>query len=271
MSEFVKPQESSGTLATTTSIANDLTALGVSSGDIVLVHSSLSSIGWVSGGAVSVIKALQSVLGIDGTLVMPTHTSHLSDPVLLRPPSVPRTWAQTIRETLPAFDRLVTPSNGMGVIPETFRTLPEVVRSNHPHDSFAAMGPRAPDIATQHSLHHGLGEHSPLAALYRLGAKVLLLGVSHDSSTALHLAENKANYRGKRFVKNGAPVLTDGKRQWVTVEHLDYQVGDFNRIGHSYATQTREVNYGYIGRGQSLLMPMRGLVDYAVDWMEQNR
>lgn len=271
MSNIADIFQATGAPATAASIADDLVNLGVRPGQTLLVHSSLSSIGWVSGGPVSVIDALRNVLGSDGTLVMPTHTSHLSDPLLSGSPDVPRHWVSTIRQTLPPFDPLVTPSNGMGVIPETFRTLPGVVRSNHPHDSFAAGGRHAQDIVTEHSLHDGLGERSPLAAMYRLGARILLLGVSHDSSTALHLAENRASFRGKHHVKNGGPVLRNGERQWVPIEHLDYQVGDFNRIGHAYATEVRDVSYGYIGRSQSLLMSMRGLVDYAIPWMEQNR
>ena len=65
---------------TVQSLGKDLRGLGVRPGMVLIVHSSLSAMGWVCGGAVSVILALQSVLRSYGTLIMPTHSGDLSDP-----------------------------------------------------------------------------------------------------------------------------------------------------------------------------------------------
>ena len=62
------------------SLARDLRRIGLSSGDTVLVHSSLSSLGWVCGGSVAVVQALMDAVTPEGTLMMPTHTGDLSDP-----------------------------------------------------------------------------------------------------------------------------------------------------------------------------------------------
>ena len=109
-------------------LATDLRALGLPAGAVVIVHSSLSAIGWVSGGSVAVVQALLDVLTPAGTLVMPTHTGDLSDPSFWQNPPVPESWWSIIRDTMPAFEPAVTPTRGMGRIVETFRTWPGVRR-----------------------------------------------------------------------------------------------------------------------------------------------
>lgn len=74
------------------SLAEDLRALGVGREMVVLVHSSLSALGWVCGGPVAVVRALLWALGADGTLVMPAHSGGLSDPSLWRSPPAPAAW-----------------------------------------------------------------------------------------------------------------------------------------------------------------------------------
>ena len=71
------------------SLMADLQAIGLRPGSTIIVHSSLSTLGWVSGGPVAVVLALENVLTPAGTLVMPTHSGDLSDPAQWQHPPVP--------------------------------------------------------------------------------------------------------------------------------------------------------------------------------------
>lgn len=253
-------------------LTRDLSALGVKPGMVLMVHSSLSSIGWISGGPVAVIYALEAVLGPQGTLVMPTHSGDLSDPAEWSNPPVPEDWKDIIRQTTPAFDPCLTPTRDMGKIPETFRNQTGVIRSGHPQVSCAAWGKLAAEITRDHALDFGLGENSPTGKLYQNQGWILLIGVGHDKNTSLHLAESRAAYPGKREIRQGAPIMVDGKRCWVIIkeveEHSDH---DFAQIGAAYRKAGGTILAGKIGQAESQLIPQRELVDFAVHWMETNR
>jgi hypothetical protein len=152
--------------ATRDSLTAQLGALGVVPGGVLLAHSSYKSLGQVIGGPQAVVEAL---LAAAGTVVVPTHTPEISDPATWSNPPVPERWWEPIRQESPGFDPARTPaSKWMGRLSELVRTWPGARRSDHPQVSFAAVGPRAAEIVDRHSLTDGLGEESPLGAVYRL-------------------------------------------------------------------------------------------------------
>ena len=221
----------------------------------------------------AVVTALQKVLGSIGTLVMPAHSSGLSEPSKWESPPVPESWWPVIRENMPAYDPALTPTRAMGIIAETFRKQRGVLRSSHPLDSFCACGPQASHIVNDHSLSFGMGEHSPLARIYDLDGFVLLLGVSHGNNTSMHLAEYRATFSTKRIVQEGAPISVSGSRRWATFEDVDIDSSDFDRIGEDFLRSEagHAVRRGRVGLADCQLMPQRDVVDFTVGWLEENR
>jgi aminoglycoside 3-N-acetyltransferase len=258
--------------ATTDSLTVDLRTLGLFNGMTLLVHSSLSALGWVCGGAVAVIGAFEAAIGKAGTLVMPSFTGDNSDPAYWRNPPVPESWWQTIRDQLPAFDPDLTPSRNVGAIAEAFRKQPGTSRSGHPQVSFSARGPQSAQIVSSHPLDYALGDRGPLGRLYDSGAYILLFGVGYHNNTSLHLAEYRAAFPGKRIIRSGASVMEDGRRVWKIIEDFDDDSTDFERLGADFeAACPNSVRIGKVGLAEVRLISCRSLVDYAVNWMNHNR
>ena len=247
-----------------------LDAVGVRSGSTVIVHCSLSNLGWVVGNAVAVVHALRSVVGNDGTIVMPAQTG-LSDPSSWQAPPVPESWWPTIRAHWPMFDPMSTPLRGMGAVVEYFARLDDVVHSGHPAVGFIAQGPRAVELMSVHDLEDGLGNGSPLARLEAADADIVLIGVGHDNNTALHLAEGRALGDAAPMIRDGVPMVVDGHRSWVEYSHIDYDESDFTSLGDAYAAAGGTEMRAPLGAGEVRLLPIRELVDFAVGWIAEHR
>lgn len=264
-------------ISTRKSLITDFSNLGLALGDTVIVHTSFSKIGMVAGESESFIAALLDSVGESGNVVMPTQSWQLCDPDFLADARLESHARKQVRDALPIYDALKTPSRTMGVVAEHFRTWPGTKRSLHPHRSFAAYGPDAGLITSRHEYSCPLGPDSPLQALYDLGAKILLVGVGHDKNTSLHLAEYRANLAPKTYVQNGCPELDSaGNRSWLSWSELVVDDADFPAVGRAFendplSTNSHLVKTGSVGLAPSTLLPMPELVDFATNWFNTNR
>ncbi len=150
-------------------IVAGLGRLGVAGGDCLMVHSSLKSFGHVEGGADAVIDVLEAALGPEGTLMMPTFSHGACE----------------------VFDPKESPSRN-GLITETFRKRPGVLRSYHATHAYAARGRRAEEFIRDHDKISTFAPDCPLGKLAYAGGRVLSIGVGFRACTASHIGETEA-------------------------------------------------------------------------------
>ncbi len=151
---------------------NDLRTIGVGAGDLLIVHSSFRSLGLTGRTPADVIRTLLESLGSEGTLMMPTFTYCYSGIWGVKP-----------------FNPETTPSVFMGVLPETLRSCSGARRSASPTYSVAAFGRHAELLTKGKENAGGLGPGSSFEDAYRLGARILLLGVGNNRNSMIHYAE----------------------------------------------------------------------------------
>ncbi len=197
-------------------LVRDLISLGVRPGDLLMVHSSLRSLGFVDGGPETVVDALLQALGPQGTLVVPTFTY----PTAGNPEFV--------------FDPIHTPSQ-MGAISEAVRCRPQARRSIHLAHSIAAIGPLAETIATSGGA-SGWDAESPMRQVFDRNGRYLLLGVPYQNLTAMHLCEvwlglpyrQPRTSEGRMRQPNGSttPLISIG-----TPPLPGHAGSDYNRLG----------------------------------------
>jgi aminoglycoside 3-N-acetyltransferase len=256
--------------ATTASLLADLRELGVAAGDVLIVHTSLRSMGWVAGGAAAVVDALLAAVGADGTVTMPAHSGDWSDPSGWANPPVPEDWWVPIVEGRPAFDPYGTPLRQMGAVAENLLLRRATLRSGHPLHSHMAHGPHAAAIVADHPLEDSFGDRSPIGRLYDLDATVLLIGVGHANNTSLHLAESRAAWPGKPTVTQRSTVTIEDVSRVVTWHALDPDADDFDDVG-AVLDDSGIVRFGTIGQSTVRIARQRDLVDRAVAWFEAHR
>lgn len=251
-------------------IIQALQKAGVCLGQTIMVHTSLSSLGFVCGGAQTVIEALIECVGENGTIMMPAQSWKNLDPETGVHWEEPKEWWQTIRDNWPAYNKEVTPTNTMGAVAEMFRRWPGALRSDHPARSVSALGKHAEYLTRDHDLSNIFGDGSPIGKLYELNGYVLLIGVGYDKNTSLHLADVRAKYPGKHLSTEHSAVMINGKREWVSYETLSVDGEDFEQIGAAFELQGKASNVP-LGNTTIRLMRQRDVVDFAVKWIEENR
>ncbi len=221
----------------------------------IVVHASMASVEPMEGGALAVCQALMESIGENGTLVMPTFTQEetISRPVT--PGTPPRSRPVAFHTDLP-----VTPT--LGPIPEAFRRLPGVLRSQHPTHSFAAWGRAARDVLATHRDNNPLG---PLKKLNVMMGHMLTMETPLSSVTAIHLAEEQATvrYLGRTTALR---INAGGYEERVVVENFPGCSRAFDRLESLWnPTQVKRVA---LPNGEARKVSIRYLVNLATQALE---
>ncbi len=224
-------------------IAEELVQAGLRPGAVILVHSSLSKLGWVEGGAETVIQGLRLALGAEGTLLLPAFSY------------------ATVGQANPYFDVRATPSC-VGAIPEFFRQQPGVIRSVHPTHSVCGVGRLAAALCSEHPLDNTpVGAHSPLRLVRDLCGQVVFLGCGMGPNTSMHGVEELARppYLLREFITYHI-TLADGGHIELLHRHHDFRGWRqrYDRL-QAYLEPGSELHIGHVLGGTVHIIEARAL------------
>ena len=248
------------TLITKEVLIHNFSQLGIRQGDTLLVHTSLSSVGYVVGGEETLYYALREVIGNEGTIVVPSQTVEISDPASWQYPPVPEEWHDVIRDAMPAYSKELSYSKAMGAFSQFIGILPDSIRTNHPMYSFTEIGEKATEIIGQDSFDFPFGDKSPLGRMYSIGAKVLMIGTDFETNTSLHLAENRLN---REVIHEKSKILTENGEKWISFKNIELDIyDDYLEVQKNFMEQYT-VNHISINDSNVYLFDMKECVDFA--------
>lgn len=225
-------------------LAGQLRTLGVERGGVLVVHTAFSKVRPVEGGPRGLIEALLEAIGPEGTLVMPSMSDDDDRP----------------------FDAASTPCLGVGIVAETFRQMPGVLRSQSPH-AFAAIGPHAEAITAPHPLAVPHGADSPPGRCADLEAQILLLGVGHDANTTMHVAENRAGVRYRQ--QYHVTIDVDGAWERFEYGEVDHCCENFAKMDAWLDAESKQ-RYGRVGQGEARLMLAQDVISLSLKHLAED-
>ena len=246
-------------------IIQGLLEVGVTPGMTLEVHGSLSSFGFVVGGAQSVVDALLEVLGPEGTLLMPLHMGWNTEPSSWQYPPIEIELVDKVRESIPPFNKQASEAYKMGALVDNFRRREGVITSSHPHLAFIAKGKYANLLCNHQSLHFPLSSESPIARLYEIKGFCLLLGVDFDRCTSMHLSEYATDCRP--IIVQGSSVNQGGNTVWKKYLDLDLDSDEFIIPGRALESLGKVIK-GKIGSCQVKFFSVNDAVDEATRYFE---
>lgn len=260
-------------------LQKDLRALGIKSGDLLMVHASLRKLGLArshfgEGGADLLLDALEAVVGPDGTLMMVLGSHYEMDWVNERPVE---TRADLLAGSRPLVQERAAAMPEVGWLAETFRRRPGTLLSANPSGRFGARGARAAALMADQPWNDYYGPGSPLEKLCAQGGHILRLGANPDTVTALHYAEYLADLPDKRRTRWDYLLSGPEGARHAWIDCLDDSGGIAAWDGEDYFAMILEAylrlrrhGEGMVGYARSELVDAADYVAFGARWMTEN-
>jgi len=254
-------------------LAADFRALGVASGDTVMVHASVRAVGPIAGGPDQIHLAIKDAIGDAGTMMMYASCPDGYDDVGrgVHPGSTER----LLLDKMPPFDpQTARAARDNGTLVEFFRSYPGTL-VNHHVARFAVWGAQAEYLISEQPWDFPFGRGSALDRFVELNGKILLIGCDHDNVTFLHHAEHILDVPDLRIVTMEVPWLENGQRVWKEVKEIDTSGAGahpnwpdrfFATIVNKYLSSTYNRG-GRVGHAHCFLLDARGLLALALEEM----
>jgi len=226
-----------------TDIINGLYDLGVQAGMTLEVHSSLSSFGYVDGGADTVIEALIAAVGDKGAIVMPSFTIS----ALLPLTDEDRKLNIAEKSRILDEDDLKT-DNGLGIIANTFRDRADTLTGKGMF-RVSAWGKDA-----------GLHTAAGFGRIIEHGGYALLLGVDIYRLSSMHYMEDAMPDEVKqKFTASDEARVKYPENEWIIgslipVHKPWYKIQDA-------AYQAGLIQDGMIGNAKCMLFKVQPVVE----------
>jgi len=236
-----------GKALTKEKLLSDLRRLGVRSGDVLLVHSSVRAVGPVKGGAETIIDALQASVGPKGTLCMPAFSF---------------ATARDGKPFHPKKSKVV-----VGTLPDLFWRMPGVIRSAHPSHGIAARGPLAEFITKDHELYSPYAREGAFGKLYEADAKILMLGCTLAPNSTFHAIEDWADFKDSMQPDDYLVEDDEGNVRTVRYEKEPVLDHDFYKAGwrevkiERILRKRNAIREGVVGFADCYLMRTRDVMD----------
>jgi len=158
-------------------VVQTLSELGVSSGDVVIVHSGISNLGKLEKGAVGLLKSLKEIIGKEGALFLPGFR-----------------FNGTMKQFLDDNEVVDFQKNSvkMGALSIKAVNDHDFKESMHPTHTVLGYGEKSREMLSKHQYSQSpFDEKSPFYLLSESKGKIITIGVDLDKVTNFHVIEDQ--------------------------------------------------------------------------------